>query len=87
MLPTAMNAYLSHSGSDLRYRESTTSSFRLSTLERKLPSPQAGSKNRESMRSVSCFTMSSMALTSRSFVKTSPCSWTRSFDLTCPATL
>mgnify|MGYP006920902515 CR=1 FL=1 len=56
----------------LPYRWLTTASLRLSISARKLPSPHAGSKKRESMRSVSCFTMSSMALTSRSLVKTSP---------------
>ena len=43
---------------------------------------QAGSKKRESMRSVSALTKSSMALTSRWFVKTSPCSTTRCRDFT-----
>jgi len=39
---------------------------------RKLPSPQAGSRKRASMRSVSSFTRSSMASTSHSGVNTSP---------------
>ena len=50
---------------------------------KKFPVPQAGSINVLSMRSVSCLTRSSMALTSRSAVKTSPCSATRCFDLIC----
>ncbi len=44
--------------------------------------PQAGSKNRESIRSVSPFTKSSMASTIQAGVKTSPWSATRCFDLT-----
>lgn len=40
-------------------------------------------QKRESMRSVSDFTRSHMALTSRSAVKTSPWSATRCLDLTC----
>src|SRR5699024_11917040 len=50
---------------------------------RKFPFPQAGSKKRLSIRSVSCFTRSHMAFTSRSAVKTSPWSTTRCLDFTC----
>src|ERR1700722_96919 len=48
---------------------------------RKLPLPQAGSRKRESMRSVSPLTRSSMASTIQGGVNTSPWSATRFFDL------
>ena len=54
---------------------------------RKLPVPQAGSRKRLSIRSVSCFTRSHIAFTSRSAVKTSPCSVTRCLDFICCCTL
>src|SRR2546426_12738931 len=49
---------------------------------RKFPLPQAGSKKRESIRSVSPFTRSSMASTIHGGVNTSPWSATRCLDLT-----
>src|SRR5699024_1419647 len=61
----------------------TTASLRSNTSARKFPVPHAGSRKRESMRSVSCFTKSSMAFTSCSFVYTSPWSLTRFLDFTC----
>ena len=48
----------------------------------KFPLPQAGSKKRASMRSVSAFTKSSMASTIQAGVNTSPWSATRCLDLT-----
>ena len=67
----------------LRYFRRTSFSLRRRISARKLPSPQAGSKKRLSTRSVSGFTKSSMAFTSRSAVNTSPWSATRFFDLIC----
>ena len=61
---------------------SSPRSLRASTRTRKLPDPQAGSRKRESMRSDSSLTRSSMASTSQSGVKTSPWSATRCFDFT-----
>src|SRR5690606_33856069 len=49
---------------------------------KKFPFPHAGSRKRESIRSVSCFTKSSMAFTSLSEVNTSPWSVTLFFDFT-----
>ena len=72
MLESANIAYLSYSTGLLAYLSSTTPSLRLNTSARKAPLPQAGSKKRESIRNVSCFTKSSIALTSRAAVKTSP---------------
>jgi hypothetical protein len=48
----------------------------------KLPDPHAGSKKRESMRSLSDLTRSSMASTIHAGVNTSPWSATLCFDLT-----
>ena len=53
-------------------RPSHTASFRRRISMRKFPSPHAGSRKRESILSVSCFTRSSIASTSRSEVNTSP---------------
>ena len=50
----------------------TTSSLRSSTGTKKLPDPQAGSRNRESMRRVSSSTRFNMSSTSHAGVNTSP---------------
>ena len=60
----------------------TAASLRRSICPMKLPLPHAGSKKRESMRSDSSLTRSSMASTIHAGVKTSPWSATRCFDLT-----
>ena len=83
MLDSARMELRSKSNELRRYFFLTTSSFRSKIFTRKFPVPQAGSKKRESMRSVSCFTKSSIAFTSRSAVKTSPCAATRSLDFIC----
>ena len=57
-------------------------SFLLRTDLRKLPDPQAGSRKRESMRSDSILTKSSMSSTIQLGVKTSPWSATRCLDFT-----
>ena len=46
--------------------------FAFQNFRQEIAVPQAGSRKRESIRSVSCFTKSSMALTSRLPVNTSP---------------
>src|SRR5690606_25245758 len=51
---------------------------------RKLPLPHAGSRKRESIRSVSSFTRSSIASTIHAGVKTSPWSATRCRDFIWP---
>jgi hypothetical protein len=56
---------------DFLYFLLTTVSLRRRISARKFPSPQAGSRKRLSMRSVSWLTKSSMALTSCSAVNTS----------------
>jgi hypothetical protein len=57
---TANSAYCRLSKLDLPYLASTAASLRCRTGTRKFPSPQADSRKRESMRSVSPFTRSSM---------------------------
>ena len=69
------------SKSDSPYLSPTATSLRRRICTRKLPSPHAGSRKRESMRSVSPLTRSSMASTIHAGVKTSPWSATRFFDL------
>jgi len=53
----------------------------LRTRTRKFPLPHAGSRKRESIRSVSSFTRSSIASTNWGGVNTSPWSATRALDL------
>lgn len=54
------------------------------TSRKNTPLLVAGFRNVESTRSVSCFTKSSIAFTSRSEINTSQWSATRCFDLICP---
>src|ERR1017187_1177553 len=63
------------------YFASTAASLRCRTGTRKFPLPQAGSRNRESMRPVSPLTRSSIFSTSHPGVSTSPWSATRFLDL------
>lgn len=79
----ASTEYFSQSVSLLPYLLLTTASLRVTISARKLPSPHAGSKNLLSIRSVSSLTRSHIALTSRSFVNTSPRSCTRCLDFIC----
>src|SRR3989442_14133969 len=78
---SASSAKCRCSKSDLPYLSSTTASLRRRISTRKLPLPHAGSRKRESIRSVSPLTRSSIASTIHGGVKTSPWLATRFFDL------
>src|SRR5580658_2804806 len=78
---TANREYCRRSNSVFPNFTSTAASLRCKTGTRKFPLPQAGSKKRESMRSVSPLTKSSIFSTSHGGVNTSPWSATRLLDL------
>lgn len=79
---SASSAWWRRSKLDLPYLSFTAASLRRRIRARKFPLPHAGSRKRESMRSVSSFTRSSIASTIHAGVNTSPWSATGCLDFT-----